>query len=55
MERKGIDLQARLHGYARRDIETFGEYLSAIEVCKIQTVSQDFHAFLGTKQFSKDR
>lgn len=39
VERKGIDLQARLHGYARRDIETFGEYLSAIEVCKIQIVS----------------
>ena len=36
MERKGIDLQARLHGYARRDIETFGEYLSAIEVYKIK-------------------
>ena len=32
MEQKGIDLQARLHGHARRKIDTFGEYITAITV-----------------------
>ena len=32
MEQKGIDLQVRLHGHARRKIDTFGEYITAITV-----------------------
>ena len=32
MESKGVDLQARFHGYARREIETFRDFISTIGV-----------------------
>ena len=32
MESKGIDLQTRFHGYARQEIDTFGDYLSTVTV-----------------------
>ena len=32
MESRGIDLQSRFHGYARQEIDTFGDYLSTVTV-----------------------
>ena len=51
MESKGVDLQARFHGYARRQIETFGDFISAIGVLEHKNTNLTFlQVFLCTVQ-----
>ena len=45
MESKGVDLQARFHGYARREIETFGDFISAIGVLEHKNTNLTFYKF----------